>query len=241
MHAVIFLGFMALLARKLQLIVIGYDEPFVYPGVVGRAVRRRSRTPSRSRCCLRSPTHSGAATCVQPAAPRAQPRGAADPVADPRDHDHRLRCSTASASRSRGQRPGHRSRARLRVRRTSRRRCAFRPVAGGARRPATTCPTGCSSSWCSRSWCILPTGEHFHIVTALPTLFFRRGRPGERGAVRRSRSIMGDESGDARDADRRAHREGPHVEGRARRLHLHRVRPLQGRVPDVPHRQAAVA
>jgi Fe-S oxidoreductase len=25
---------------------------------------------------------------------------------------------------------------------------------------------------------ILPTGEHFHIVTALPTLFFRRGRPG---------------------------------------------------------------
>jgi Fe-S oxidoreductase len=27
---------------------------------------------------------------------------------------------------------------------------------------------------------LLPTGEHFHIVTALPTLFFRRGRPGHR-------------------------------------------------------------
>ncbi len=27
---------------------------------------------------------------------------------------------------------------------------------------------------------ILPTGEHFHIVTALPTLFFRRGRPAHR-------------------------------------------------------------
>ena len=27
---------------------------------------------------------------------------------------------------------------------------------------------------------ILPTGEHFHIVTALPTLYFRRGRPGHR-------------------------------------------------------------
>ncbi|MEO8312264.1 MAG: (Fe-S)-binding protein, partial [Caldimonas sp.] len=27
---------------------------------------------------------------------------------------------------------------------------------------------------------ILPLGEHFHIVTALPTLFFRRGRPGNR-------------------------------------------------------------
>jgi heterodisulfide reductase subunit C len=27
---------------------------------------------------------------------------------------------------------------------------------------------------------LLPAGEHFHIVTALPTLFFRRGRPGHR-------------------------------------------------------------
>ncbi|MEO7117144.1 MAG: heterodisulfide reductase-related iron-sulfur binding cluster [Caldimonas sp.] len=27
---------------------------------------------------------------------------------------------------------------------------------------------------------ILPTGEHFHIVTALPTLYFRRGRPAHR-------------------------------------------------------------
>jgi Fe-S oxidoreductase len=27
---------------------------------------------------------------------------------------------------------------------------------------------------------LLPTGEHFHIVTALPTLFFRRGRPAYR-------------------------------------------------------------
>ena len=35
MHAVIFLGFMALLARKLQLITIGYYEPFVYPGLLG--------------------------------------------------------------------------------------------------------------------------------------------------------------------------------------------------------------
>ena len=35
MHAAIFLGFLALLARKIQLIVIGYHEPFVYPGVVG--------------------------------------------------------------------------------------------------------------------------------------------------------------------------------------------------------------
>ena len=35
MHTVIFLGFMALLLRKLQLIAIGYHEPFVYPGLAG--------------------------------------------------------------------------------------------------------------------------------------------------------------------------------------------------------------
>ncbi len=35
MHAVIFLGFMSLLLRKVQLIVIGYYEPFVYPGLAG--------------------------------------------------------------------------------------------------------------------------------------------------------------------------------------------------------------
>ena len=35
MHAVIFLGFMTLLARKVQLLAIGYDETFVYPGLPG--------------------------------------------------------------------------------------------------------------------------------------------------------------------------------------------------------------
>ncbi|MEO8675414.1 MAG: (Fe-S)-binding protein, partial [Casimicrobiaceae bacterium] len=37
MHAVIFGGFLALLARKIQLIVIGYDASFVYPGALGAA------------------------------------------------------------------------------------------------------------------------------------------------------------------------------------------------------------
>jgi Fe-S oxidoreductase len=35
MHVAIFVGFLLLLARKLQLIAIGYDESFVYPGLVG--------------------------------------------------------------------------------------------------------------------------------------------------------------------------------------------------------------
>jgi len=37
MHAVIFLGFMTLLVRKVQLLVIGYDEAFTYPGLAGGA------------------------------------------------------------------------------------------------------------------------------------------------------------------------------------------------------------
>jgi Fe-S oxidoreductase len=35
MHAVIFLGFMTLLVRKVQLLVIGYAPSFVYPGLAG--------------------------------------------------------------------------------------------------------------------------------------------------------------------------------------------------------------
>src|SRR6188768_3400561 len=35
MHAVIFAGFLALLARKLQLIAIGYDEAVAFGGLVG--------------------------------------------------------------------------------------------------------------------------------------------------------------------------------------------------------------
>ena len=35
MHAVIFLGFMSLLLRKLQLIAIGYDESATFPQVLG--------------------------------------------------------------------------------------------------------------------------------------------------------------------------------------------------------------
>jgi len=35
MHTVIFLGFMTLLVRKVQLLVIGYSPTFVYPGTIG--------------------------------------------------------------------------------------------------------------------------------------------------------------------------------------------------------------
>ena len=44
-----------------------------------------------------------------------------------------------------------------------------------------------------------------------------------------------------RDEDRRAHRARLDLEGRARCVHVHRMRALQGRVPDLSDRQAAVA
>ena len=37
MHAAIFAGFLGLLVRKIQLVVIGYHEPFTYAGAFGAA------------------------------------------------------------------------------------------------------------------------------------------------------------------------------------------------------------
>jgi Fe-S oxidoreductase len=45
---------------------------------------------------------------------------------------------------------------------------------------------------------ILPLGEHFHIVTALPTLFFRRGRPANTVPYIDVEKAMADETGEMR-------------------------------------------
>jgi hypothetical protein len=74
---------------------------------------------------------------------------------------------------------------------------------------------------------ILPLGEHFHIVTALPTLYFRRGRPGNRvPAVDVDKLMEAEDESQMRAGG--AHCARPHLEGRPRRVHLHRVRSLQG-------------
>ena len=65
-------------------------------------------------------------------------------------------------------------------------------------------------------------------------------RAGEPGADRRSRSDHGRRRRGGHE-DRRAHRARSHLEGRARRVHVHRMRPLQGRLPHLSHRQAAGA
>ena len=64
-----------------------------------------------------------------------------------------------------------------------RRRCAPAALAGRL----SCSPTGCRWSSCSRFLVILPLGEHFHIVTALPTLLLPP-RPARPTACRRSTS-----------------------------------------------------
>ena len=240
MHAVIFLGFLALLARKLQLFAIGYDESVAFPGLAGglfAAFKDGVEAAVLARVRLR------ALPPLRPEAraPGAQPRGAAGPRAHRGDHAHRLRLRRASASRC--CRRADPAIAHERAFAFIGDALASAPVGAAARRrsrPATG----------SRYWTqmvvvlsflvILPLGEHFHIVTALPALFFRRGRPANAvPTVDLEKAMSGDDESAMRVG--RAHRPRPHLEGGPGRVHLHRVRPLQGRLPHVPHRQAAVA
>ena len=151
MHAVIFLGFMALLLRKLQLIVIGYYEPFVYPGFAGGLFS--AFKDGVEVAVLAALVYAFYRRYVHQAqAARGQPGGAADPVADRRDHDHRFPVRRVSLCAARGSDPaiahernyafvGGRVAAMLR-----------RARAGSARRRVPVLLLGCSSAWCSRSW-----------------------------------------------------------------------------------------
>ena len=84
----------------------------------------------------------------------------------------------------------------------------------------------------------LPRSKHLHIASAAFNVWFGRTGPGRQArdaALRRSRHPRGGHP------LRRRHRRRPDLEGDARHLLLHRVRPLPGRVPGVCHRQDAVA
>ncbi len=175
MHAVIFLGFMALLARKLQLIVIGYHEPFVYPGVAGgwfsalkdaveiavlialgyafwrRYVQKPVRLEAnREALLVLSLILAIMITDLAFDGFRFALFAAADPgIAHERDYafaGSRIAAALSGLS-----------------------------------------PTALAVGYHLSYWTqlivvfaflvLLPTGEHFHIVTALPALFFHRGRP----------------------------------------------------------------
>ena len=194
MHAAIFLGFMALLARKLQLIVIGYHEPFVYPGVVGglfaagkdaveimvllalayafwrRYVVRPPRLEhNREALLILSLILAIMITDFLYDGFRFALYAGSDPgIAHERDYAFAGRRVAAALS---------------------------------GLSPAALTAGYHLSYWVQLGvvfafLVILPTGEHFHIVTALPTLFFRRGRPANAVPTVDLDAIMGDESGD---------------------------------------------
>jgi Fe-S oxidoreductase len=176
MHAVIFLGFMALLLRKLQLIAIGYHEPFVYPGLAGGlfaalkdfvelavlaalayafwrryVLKPRRLEPNREALLVLSLILVIMLTDLAYDGFRFALFSASDAgIAHERDY-------------------------------------AFAGSAIAAQLAGWS-PAALQAGYHLSYWVqlitvfsflvILPTGEHFHIATALPALFFRRGRPG---------------------------------------------------------------
>jgi Fe-S oxidoreductase len=178
MHWLIFAGFMSLLLRKVQLILIGFDAGFAFPEAFGgpfaafkdaveavvtvaalaglwrRFVHRPARLePNREAVLVLGLILSIMLTDIAFDGLRfASPLGALPGVAHERSFAF-LGSAVAGA------------------------------VSGW---PAAWLEAGCAFLyWAQMSvvlcfLVLLPTGEHFHIVTALPTLFLRRGRPPHR-------------------------------------------------------------
>jgi Fe-S oxidoreductase len=177
MHTVIFLGFLSLLLRKLQLIAIGYDETFaVTTGVVGGlfaafkdivevAVLLAVSYGLYRRLLLRprrlEPNREGLLVLSLIAAIM---------VTDFAFDGFRFALLSGSDAAIAHER-------------------AFAPIGGAVASlvqplPAAVLHAGYRLSYWVQMLTvfsflvIIPAGEHFHIVTALPALFFRRGRPG---------------------------------------------------------------
>ena len=178
MHAVIFLGFIALLARKLQLIAIGYFEPFTYPGFVGglfaagkdvvelavlAAVayafwRRYVRKPARLEANREALLILSLITAIM--------------ITDFLFDGFRFALFAGTDAGIAHERA-----------------FAFAGSRVGDALSALT-PETQRVGYVGSYWAqlllvfsflvILPLGEHFHIVTALPALFFRRGGPANR-------------------------------------------------------------
>lgn len=178
MHAVIFLGFLSLLLRKLQLIAIGFDERAVFPDAFGgpfaafkdfielavtAAVlyalwRRFVQRPARLEPNREAVLVLGLILVIM--------------VTD-------LLFDGFRFARLAGSVPGI----------AHERDWAFAGSAIAAALQGLS-PQALAAGYALSYWTqmvvvfsflvLLPAGEHFHIVTALPTLYFRRGRPANR-------------------------------------------------------------
>ena len=178
MHAVIFLGFMALLLRKLQLIAIGYQETFVFPDAFGGPF-----------AAFKDAIEVAVTLAVLYAFYR---RFVSRPARLERNREALLVLALI-----------------LTIMVTDFAFDGFRftllaqgvpgiaherdfAFAGGAVASGLSglSPAALAAGYAMSYWTqmivvfsflvLLPAGEHFHIVTALPSLFFRRGRPGNR-------------------------------------------------------------
>ena len=175
MHAVIFLGFMALLLRKLQLIAIGYDESVTVPGLAGGAFAAFKDVIELA--VLAACGYALYRRFVEKPRRLEQNREAvlilsliiAIMITDIAFDGFRFALHSASD-------PGI----------AHERSFAFLGDAlAGALAPLShpALVVGYQFFYWAQLLIvfsflvILPTGEHFHIVTALPALFFRRGRP----------------------------------------------------------------
>jgi Fe-S oxidoreductase len=175
MHAVIFLGFMSLLVRKLQLIAIGYDESVAVPGLAGGLFAAFKDVIELA--VLAACGYALYRRFVLKPRRLEQNREAvlilsliiAIMVTDIAFDGFRFALHSASD-------PGI----------AHERAFAFLgdALAGTLARLSTpTLVAGYQFFYWAQLLIvfsflvILPTGEHFHIVTALPALFFRRGRP----------------------------------------------------------------
>jgi Fe-S oxidoreductase len=178
MHAVIFAGFMTLLVRKLQLLVIGYHEPYAFGGWAGAAFA--AAKDGVEIAVLVAVGYAFWRRLVQKPARLERNREAlvilsliaAIMVTDLAFDGFRFALKSGTDAGIAHER-AH----------------AFAGDAV-ARALAGLPPAALALGYGASYWIqmltvlaflvILPIGEHFHIVTALPTLYFRRGTPGNR-------------------------------------------------------------
>ena len=178
MHAMIFIGFMSLLLRKLQLIVIGYRETASFPDAFGGPF-----------AAFKDAVELGVVAAVLYALYR---RFVSHPARLERNREAVLVLALILAIML--------SDFAFDGFRFARLADSAPPIAhersyafiGGAVAAALAglSPAALAAGYALSYWLqmvvvfsflvLLPTGEHFHIVTALPALFFRRGRPGHR-------------------------------------------------------------
>jgi len=180
MHAALFLGFLSLLLRKLQLIVIGYDETFTLPGAAGGAFAFFKDFVELA--VVAAVAYAFYRRLVLKPA-RLEPLIMLTDFAFDGFRFALLSGTDAGIAHER----------------------AFAPVGGALATmfsglPQGTLETGYHLSYWLQMLTVfsflvlLPVGEHFHIVTALPALFFRRGGPANTVPAVDLETLMSDEA-----------------------------------------------